>query len=106
MSAYPPQQGGVPPYTPPPYQPQGPAYNPMAGSATPAYATFWIRFAAVLIDGLIVGIPLNIILFALGILGNIVSALLSIVVYLLYEGLLLTYRNGQTIGKQLLNIRV
>lgn len=106
MSAYPPQQGGVPPYTPPPYQPQGPMYDPMRTAVTPAYASFWIRFAAVLIDGLIVGIPLNIILFALGLFGSVVAALLSAVAYFLYEGLLLTYRNGQTVGKQLVNIRV
>jgi uncharacterized RDD family membrane protein YckC len=106
MSAYPPQQGGVPPYAPPPYQPQGPMYDPMQASVTPAYASFWIRFAAALIDGLIVGVPLNIIYAALGIFGSIGGTLISLVAYLLYEGLLLTYRNGQTIGKQLVNIRV
>jgi uncharacterized RDD family membrane protein YckC len=78
----------------------------MRAPATPAYASFWIRFAAVLIDGLIVGIPLNIILIALGLFGSIASSLISAVAYLLYEGLLLTYRNGQTIGKQAVNIRV
>src|SRR4051794_14559224 len=104
MSAYPPQQGGVPPYAPPPYQPQGPMYDPMQVAA-PTYATFWLRFAAVFIDGLIVGIPLNVIYVVLGLFGSIASTLISVVAYLLYEGLLLFYRNGQTVGKQVVKIR-
>jgi uncharacterized RDD family membrane protein YckC len=115
MSAYPPQQGGVPPYVPPPYQPQGSMYDPMQQqAAAPAYATFWLRFAAVLLDGLILGIPLAIILFAAGIYRtsgvsvtrSILSSLISAVIYLLYEGLMLSFRNGQTLGKQIVKIRV
>jgi uncharacterized RDD family membrane protein YckC len=88
-------------------------YDPMQQVAVPAYATFWLRFAAVFLDGLIVGIPLTIILFAAGIYStsmsvsrSLLSTLLSVVVFLLYEGLMLSYHDGQTLGKQIVRIRV
>ncbi len=69
----PPAYGGGQQYPPPQYlPPQAPAYPVGAYYAGPArgpapglgYAGFWIRFVALLIDGIIVGIPLAILFFA------------------------------------------
>ena len=85
---------------------------------TPAYADFWSRAAAWLIDNLILAIPS----FVLGV-GFLVVGLpffgrapfhtgfrfFSPVGYLvpfLYHWLTIAYWNGQTIGKRLLNIRI
>lgn len=109
MSMNPPPQppGGVPPYTPPPYTPQGaPEYQWQGAAPTIEYAGIGTRFLAVIIDGLIVGIPLVIIEAILGITGSPVAAILSAIAYFLYEGLLLAYQNGQTIGKKVMNARV
>ncbi|MHB8645580.1 MAG: RDD family protein [Thermomicrobiales bacterium] len=111
MSTTPPAQppSGVPPYVPPPYSPQpsGSAGFQLKGSAsTFQYAGIGTRFLAVLIDGLIVGIPLVIIAAIFGFFGSPLSAVLNAVVYFLYEGLLLTAWNGQTIGKKIMSVRV
>ncbi|MDQ6602460.1 MAG: RDD family protein [Chloroflexota bacterium] len=100
--------GGVPPYsTPPPYmQPGAPGYQWQGAVATPQYANYFVRFVAVFIDGLIIGIPLLVIAAILGFVGSPVSALLNGIVYFLYEGLLLASWNGQTIGKKVMSVRV
>ena len=98
--------GGVPPYMPPPYTPPGAPGYQYQGTVTTQYASIGARFLAVLIDGLIVGIPLLIIAAVFGFVGSPVSALLNAVVYFLYEGFLLASWNGQTIGKKVMSVRV
>jgi uncharacterized RDD family membrane protein YckC len=107
MSTNPPEQSpeGIPPYTPPPYTPQAsPPYAP----ATPSieYASIGVRFVAVLLDGLIIGIPLLIISLILSFYSSPLAAVINALAYFLYEGLMLFYQNGQTIGKKLMSIRV
>lgn len=112
-------QGAVPPYGAPAGMPEpyGGAYGGYA-AATPAYAGFWIRFLASFIDGLIVGIPVQILASLLG-LGATTAAdgsvssslggggsLLSTVVSVLYGALFLAYWNGQTPGKKICRLRV
>lgn len=109
MSTNPPAQppDGVPPYTPPPYTPQSaPGYTYAAPGQTMQYASVGIRFVAVLLDGLIVGIPLLIISAILGYFSTWLAAAINALGYLLYEGLMLFYQNGQTIGKKVMNVRV
>ncbi len=109
MSTNPPSEptGGVPPYTPPPYVPPSPqGYHYTESVSGAQYASFGIRFVAIIIDGLIVGIPLIIITAILGIISTPLAALVDAVVYLLYEGLMLAMQNGQTVGKKLMSVRV
>ncbi len=116
MNAYPPQQGGVPPYQPP-YAPQGaPGYGmPVAAVA---YAGFWRRFLAWLIDAIILGVVGTILSAVLG-LGsgsagggsasfnfNAGGTLLNIVLGLLYFTLMIALVNGKTVGAMALGIRV
>jgi uncharacterized RDD family membrane protein YckC len=120
------QPGPPPPYgqpfpAPPPYgyQQQGYGYtygHPLAPFT--GYAGFWIRFLASLIDGLIVGVPFVVLGLALGSTagytgglpfnpgGNLAVNVLSIVVGMLYFGLLEGGPTGQTVGKKVCNIRV
>jgi len=83
------------------------------------YAGFWPRFGAYLIDGLIVAAPIVVIvgaIFAVTIFKAPQSAaavgimmLAYIPAYLfpvLYEALMLSMREGQTIGKKVLRLRV
>jgi uncharacterized RDD family membrane protein YckC len=67
-------------------------------------AGFWVRLAALLIDGLIMGIPLSIagIMFSKNLGVNISTSILSI----LYSLVLPVVWNGQTIGKRILGIRI
>lgn len=109
MSMNPPPQppGGVPPYTPPPYvPPAAPGYQWQGAAPAIEYASVGIRFVAILLDGLIVGIPLLILEAILRIVGSPVAAILSAIAFFLYEGLMLAYQNGQTIGKKVMSIRV
>jgi uncharacterized RDD family membrane protein YckC len=118
---YPPpyqQPGGVPPYMPPaPYAPQGaPGYGmPVAAVA---YAGFWRRFLALLIDGIILGIVGGILASILG-LGSGSSGggsvgfsfgtggtLLNIILDLIYFTLMIALVNGKTLGGMVLGIRV
>ncbi len=83
------------------------------------YGRFWPRFGAQFLDGLIVGIP-SVILFAVIVFGvgvaaqqNEYAGLLVLVGYIplyafpvLYEALMLSTRDGQTIGKRALSLRV
>ena len=76
------------------------------------FAKFWPRFGAQLLDGLIIGVPAAILAFAI-IFGvafisqkNEAASLLMLVAYIpayaapvIYEALMLTAKNGQTIGK-------
>ena len=82
----------------PPAQPQA-----QAGGPSGPRAGFWQRFAAVLIDGIILAIPY-------GILAAVADPAVAYIVYLVgnlvYFTMLDGGPNGQTIGKKALNIRV
>jgi uncharacterized RDD family membrane protein YckC len=67
------------------------------------YASFWRRFGAILIDGLIIGLADMIILKASDI--NAFSILIVILIDFSYE-IFSIYHNGMTIGKKALKIRV
>lgn len=67
------------------------------------YASFWRRFGALLIDGLIIGIINLIILKASNI--SVVSIFITILIGFSYE-VLSVYYYGMTLGKRALNIRV
>lgn len=62
------------------------------------YADFWSRFAAFIIDALILLLPT----FAFG--GGRLFG--GFVVAFVYHWLLIAYWNGQTVGKRVLNIRI
>lgn len=114
MSAYPPQDG-VPPYQQPAMAGGMPGYS--AAAAT-AYAGFWRRFAALLIDGILLGIVGGLLasVFGLG-AGSAADGsasfglgtggtLLNIVLGLLYATLMIALVNGKTLGAMVLGIRV
>jgi uncharacterized RDD family membrane protein YckC len=85
------------------YQQQGYGYSYGPTGANPA--GFWARFGAALLDGLIIGIPTRIVIAAVG--GSTAFLqVLSIVVGVLYYGLLEGGATGQTIGKRALGLRV
>jgi uncharacterized RDD family membrane protein YckC len=78
----PPPGGGYPPppppgggYPPPPPLPGGyaPAPVPAYGAPQARYGGFWIRFVAVIIDGIIVSIPV----FILGVILGVAAAVAS-----------------------------
>lgn len=77
--------------------------HPMATAAAatgaPEYADFWTRFAALLIDFLILLIPSALVGYGGRYFGGLVVAFV-------YHWLLVAYWNGQTVGKRALNIRV
>ncbi|MER5772572.1 RDD family protein [Streptomyces sp. NPDC001985] len=116
--------GGMPPYDPNAYGggPYGGAPDPLAGM--PPLADFGRRLAARIIDALIVFIPLFLISLLFGGWGSgsdgdswddiandvntgrqWVWSLISMVVYVAYDTLMVK-KNGQTIGKRLLKLRV
>lgn len=118
MSTTPPMQppGGIPPYTPPPYAAPGGAGYGMP-VATVAYAGFWRRFLALLIDSIILAVVGGILTSILGLgsgstgggsvrfsLGT-GGTLLSIVLDLLYFTLMIALVNGKTLGGMALGIR-
>jgi uncharacterized RDD family membrane protein YckC len=75
---------------------------PTSGAAaTGARAGFWLRFAAALVDGLLLGIVSSILQIALGSTGYALSILLGLAYYTYFEG-----ESGQTIGKRAVGIRV
>src|SRR5687768_8418286 len=91
----------------PPGQEQGPQppVAPHAGSGPSGpRAGFWQRFAALLLDGLILAVPSIIIVVALGSDGvaNLITTLIGIAYYVYFEG----GPTGQTLGKKALGIRV
>jgi uncharacterized RDD family membrane protein YckC len=95
MTMYPPPPPGPPPY-------QGGASGPRAG--------FWRRFAALFIDGLIIGIvPIIIIIIGSTSKSGGVLVLGYLLYLALYVGYFVYYEGGptgQTIGKRALGIRV
>jgi len=68
-------------------------------TATLQYADFWSRFAAALIDAVVLIIPS-------AVLGVGTRYLGGVVVTFLYHWLVVAYWNGQTLGKRALNIRI
>ncbi|MGI9022152.1 MAG: RDD family protein [Acidimicrobiales bacterium] len=101
MTDYPP-----PPPPPPPPQPGGysgqPAYSGSGGPSGPR-AGFWIRFAAALLDGIIISavtIPLRFV--GSPFIGFGVGTVLGLLYYGYFEG----GPAGQTVGKKVLDIRV
>lgn len=66
---------------------------------TGTYADFWTRFAAALIDAVILAIPSFVINMGIPFLGGIV-------VDFLYHWLLIAYWDGQTLGKRVMGIRI
>jgi uncharacterized RDD family membrane protein YckC len=98
------------------YVPPQPSGSVIPRPATGAYAGFWRRFLAVILDGIIVSIPANIFAAILG-SGLIVTggggihyrsggSGLQTLFFIVYEALLIAYWNGQTIGKKAMGIRV
>ncbi len=116
MSYAPQNTGGVPPYNTP--------YNAGGyGQPTMAYAGVGKRFVAEIIDGIIIGIPIAIIAGIGGAMNaatnadgtaqpspvGIVLIVIAIILGTLYEPLMTARkgaRNGQTIGKGLMGVRV
>lgn len=93
MTMYPP-----PPETPAPVY-QGGASGPRAG--------FWTRFAALFIDGIIIGlIPIIIIAASSGSAGKTLGYLLAAFLGVAYETYFIGGPSGQTLGKKALGIRV
>ncbi|AWS42082.1 RDD family protein [Streptosporangium sp. 'caverna'] len=98
----------------PPYQNQY-GQNPYeaAPPPLPELAFWWERLLARLIDGIILGVVVRIIITpiitglfpAASFLGLLVSAILGFVIYGAYEYFQIT-RDGQTLGKKLLKIRI
>jgi uncharacterized RDD family membrane protein YckC len=65
-------------------------------------AGFWQRFAALILDGLVLAVP-SVILYVIDpILSNTLGTLIGILYYVLLEG----GASGQTLGKKALGIRV
>jgi uncharacterized RDD family membrane protein YckC len=84
---------GVPVGTP---QGSGPLLSPEAASGHVQYAGFWVRFVAVFIDMIIVGVPCGM----MGLDGATGGILL------LYQALMIGLWNGQTLGKKAVGIKV
>jgi uncharacterized RDD family membrane protein YckC len=98
---------------PPPPPPNGPPPGPGGLSGPPGYggstgpsgprAGFWVRFAAALLDGIIIGVVGALLQAIVGdVLGFFVSTALGFGYYGYFEG----GPAGQTLGKKLLDIRV
>lgn len=72
------------------------------GKGSGPRAGFWRRFAAALLDGIILGLANTILLVALKGVGYALGIIIGIAYYTLLEG----GPRGQTLGKQALGIRV
>jgi uncharacterized RDD family membrane protein YckC len=80
------------------------------------YATILRRFGAVFVDGLLVAVPmyalLGVLIFVPASQGQPVNPLFNLIgipfalLSLAYEGLMLQFKNGQTLGKMALKVRV
>jgi uncharacterized RDD family membrane protein YckC len=81
-----------------------------------AYGSIWSRFGAVFLDGLLINIPMYILIIGGAFLlskapqqfapfFNLIGLPVSIV-QVLYEGFMLSNRNGQTLGKVAMRVRV
>jgi uncharacterized RDD family membrane protein YckC len=110
-------------FTPPTYRPLRAGPVPLPPPTVPRYlhvefAGFWRRALAVLIDGIIVGLPTAALLFTLSTLGpsggggdeeqltGIVGSVVTTIVGWLYFALLESGRSQATLGKQALGIVV
>ena len=94
---------GAPPGPEPGYQAQQPvAYSSGSGPSGPR-AGFWIRFAGLLLDGLILAVP-TIVLFLILDVG--IAYVLTFVVVLAYFIALEGGPTGQTLGMKAVSIRV
>ena len=98
-----------------PTPPGQPPYAGPAPAIATGYASFWQRLLALILDGIIVSIPANIFAASLGASIAITGggfhyrsggSGLQTLFFILYEALLITYWNGQTIGKKAVGIRV
>jgi len=124
------QQAGYP--APPPGYPPQPGYPMAYPGAAASYGGFWIRFVALFIDGIIIGIPMTIIMFLL--FGGSIAAIsaaaasgderaaaaamialfgslaiftpITIVVGWLYEALMTSSAGAGTLGKRAVGLRV
>lgn len=72
------------------------------GRSSGPRAGFWRRFAAVIVDGIILGIVEIVLLVALGRLGYFLFIIVGVGYYTVLEG----GPTGQTLGKKALGIRV
>lgn len=79
----------------------GTEHEPARATSGPR-AGFWKRFAAALIDGLLLGVVNIVLVAALGNAGSALSVGLGLVYYAVLEG----GTTGQTLGKRALGIRV
>ncbi len=85
--------------------------------ASMRFASVWRRFAAIFLDGLLISAPIYLIgifvAFAISeqqgqpdpLLMNFIGLPVALVQFL-YEGLMLSLRNGQTVGKNAVRVRV
>ena len=104
------QQG----YFPQPQQPAYLDYGLGAGAYAPPYAGFWLRFCAVFIDGLILGIPLAILQIMLEqnlARGSeeefaLLMAVVQVLTYWLYFALMESSAKQATLGKLAVGIKV
>jgi uncharacterized RDD family membrane protein YckC len=80
-----------------------PSYSPPAGTGPSGpRASFWRRFGAILIDGIMLGIVSGILQAIFGRNGgNGLGTLVTLAYYTYFEG-----SSGQTVGKKALGIRV
>lgn len=79
-------------------------------------ATIWKRFGAIFVDGLIVNLPMYVILmgfvFGTASAGEEPNPLLNLIgipfmfVHMIYEGLMFQLKDGQTLGKMALKVKV
>jgi uncharacterized RDD family membrane protein YckC len=74
---------------------------PTTQTSTDARAGFWIRFAAAIVDGILLGIVNGVLQAALGTTGYALGLLISLAYFTYFEG-----ESGQTIGKRAAGIRV
>jgi uncharacterized RDD family membrane protein YckC len=75
----------------------------------PEPARWWNRVGAALFDGLLVGVPVVILAAATGNYDSSqfgVPQIVSSVILLVYASAMLAYHRGQTVGKQVANVRV
>jgi uncharacterized RDD family membrane protein YckC len=105
-----------PPYTPPPPRPKGPHGQPMWDNGV-ELATWWSRVGALLLDGLIAYLPwvfVSVPLFVVdttgtNIAGGVVLGAGLLFAYVFYASIFMARggaHNGQTLGKQIVGIRV
>ena len=107
MSDLPPPDNPPPPPPPPPPRAAPPGYVPYGEhrGLQVRFAGFWIRFAAALLDGLLIGVAVGVVGGILGVDTNGIN-LINILVGVAYYGMLEGGPTGQTLGKKVCGIRV